>query len=266
MYVLNGYLSHGSISVGDQLLVGPYAANIGPGDRSDGHFVGAKSLPDQDVQSSKKKDASTSTGTRRVPSVPEQDFKTSKAKSASDYFSRNQAGTISEEPLHWRKVRIASLRNLRLPVNTLLASQVGSVGIVACDPVKESEISLSQGLRKGMVLIKTSMQWQHQTPSSYNVFVATFNDPAIHSISGSTVIVYIASIRSSARVLDIKWRAQLRTNGETVATSPEPFEQIEVKFEFINSREWVETGAQVLVMPADNGGMSLDGFVGRIRA
>ena len=57
------------------------------------------------------------------------------------------------------------------------------------------------------------------------------------------------------------------TNKKEVRNQPLPPKNIEVVFHFIGSREWIELGSQVLVMPkmVDQGVSGLDGCVGRVR-
>ena len=57
------------------------------------------------------------------------------------------------------------------------------------------------------------------------------------------------------------------TGKKEVRNQPLPPKNIEVVFHFIGSREWIELGSQVLVMPkmVDQGVSGLDGCVGRVR-
>jgi len=114
----------------------------------------------------------------------------------------------------WHSALVASLRNLRLPVRTLEAGQVGTIGIVFDMP--EEEVSngpferlppTAPRIRKGLVLAIPSrhmIQTGH-TLQAASGFTASFEDGDINSVTpGSLVVVYIASIRASARVLRLE--------------------------------------------------------------
>jgi len=145
---------------------------------------------------------------------------------------------------------------------------------------------------------------QHMTVTGHTLqaasgFTASFEDGDINSVTpGSLVVVYIASVRASAKVI----RLVPHVNNE--ATSPieelddvfgldnledegkegkEPEPPIfgsdgvtDVTLELMTNREWIELGSQVLVMPGGGHGLyrgsergekgvaGLEGFVGRV--
>jgi hypothetical protein len=101
----------------------------------------------------------------------------------------------------WHSAHIVSLRNLRLPVQSLKAGQVGTVGVVFDIPEQE----LSNGpfekvplavprMRKGLVMAVPS---QHMMVTGYSLqaasgFTASFEDGDINSVTpGSLVVVYM---------------------------------------------------------------------------
>ncbi len=129
-------------------------------------------------------------------------------------------------------------------------------------------------------------------------FTASFEDEDINSVTpGSLVVVYIASIRASAKVLKLVPHANnelglgipteesddifgLEDDAEKEA-EPEPLVfgsdgVTDVTFELLTNREWIELGSQVLVMPGGGHGLylapergekgvaGLEGFVGKI--
>jgi len=112
-------------------------------------------------------------------------------------ISVSASGTKGE----WHSAHIVSLRNLRLPVHSLKAGQVGTVGVVFDIPAEE----LSNGafermplavprLRKGMIMAIPS---RHMTVTGHSLqaasgFTASFEDSDINSVTpGSLVVVYM---------------------------------------------------------------------------
>ena len=221
--------------------------------------------------------------------------------------SRSFPGALRDlqtEPLHlrlpnreWRRVKVTSVRNLRLPVHSLLTDQVGTVALVPTDAKGASIAASSLGrIRKGMVL-------QNIQPSASRSFEAVFNREDLESLSvGHHVVVYVASIRASARVVSARapdspqasrrpsyventfefdevraslLEADAVSENEQVAgaiTAP----RLIVTFSFNASKEFVVVGEQVLIMPGGGPGLygghergergvaGLEGFVGTI--
>jgi hypothetical protein len=262
--IIGGYLRYGTLSVGDELLLGPYPVDTSSDDSDSGS--GRPSLG-----------KSTMTQSRSFPGA------------LNKTHTRN--ASLHDHRSEWRRVRITSLRNLRLPVRTLYSDQVGTIGIVPIDaPILSPAINR---IRKGMVL--TSQQ-----PKASKVITVRFENSQTHAAQGlsvgSAVVVYIASVRASSKVISVivepvitdntndyeaededdsafgfgfdDEAAELPENGTPAATV--------VTFQFIASREFVERGAKVLVMPGGGPGLSsgsergakglagLEGFVGRV--
>lgn len=119
----------------------------------------------------------------------------------------------------------------------------------------------------------------------------------LYRTPGSLVVVYIASIRAAARVLKVVPRANNEPGdgswqddvedvfGQIDLTQeemePEPlifgtYGLTDVTFELLTSREWIEMGEQILVMPGGGQGLyygsergekgvaGLDGYAGKI--
>lgn len=200
----------------------------------------------------------------------------------------------------WRRVRVTSVRNLRLPVHTLVADQVGTVAVVPIDAKGAGNSSPSSAfarIRKGMVL-------QNIQPSASRSFEALFRREDLESLAvGNHVVVYIASIRASARVVSARAPdspPQSRRESHTDVASfgfgemRDSLQDVEVgvrdervagavtaarlvvAFAFNASKEFVAVGEQVLVMPGGGPGLygghergekgvaGLEGFVGKI--
>jgi hypothetical protein len=279
--VVAGLLRFGRFSVGDLVVVGPFPAE------SDESYRPPS-------RSSARASPNGFGGAQLHPSTP---------GLSQNTFDNLPASAIKGE---WHNARIVSLRNLRLPVHSLEAGQVGTVGVVF--DLIEKEIfngSVEQTppvpprVRKGLVMAIPSrhMLETGHTLQAASGFTASFDDGDINSVTpGSLIVVYIASIRASARVL----RLMPHTNNVLPSTElsemddifglsnslregqdPEPLVfgsdgVTNVTFELTNSREWIELGSQILVMPGGGHGLyygsergekgiaGLEGFVGKV--
>lgn len=281
--VVAGHLRFGKLTVGDIIVIGPFPA--------EGEEI---ELPQN------KSDA------RPSPSSFGASLSRHSAPDLTRIASRNDV-TAAVTKGEWHMAHIISIRNLRLPVHTLEAGHVGTIGIVFDLP--EEEVSngpferlppTAPRIRKGMVLAIPSrhmIQTGH-TLQAASGFTASFEDSDINSVNpGSLVVLYIASVRASARVLNL---APHRANNDPV---PAVYEEIDVfgldeslrherqeseplvfgsdgvtdvTFELLTNREWIELGSQVLVMPGGGYGLyngsergqkgiaGLEGFVGRV--
>lgn len=213
---------------------------------------------------------------------------------------------LSNADLYRFNARIVSLRNLRLPVHTLEAGQVGTIGIVFDIPHLNSSNEQferlppsSTSIRKGMVMAVPSrhMLETGHTLQAASGFTASFEDGDVNSVTvGSLVVVYVASIRASARILrlvpHINYDISATGNGleddvfglENLEKDDRDSEPLvfgsdgitDVTFELMTNREWLELGSQVLVMPGGGHGLyhgsergekgiaGLEGFVGKV--
>ncbi|PVH88626.1 hypothetical protein DL98DRAFT_202438 [Cadophora sp. DSE1049] len=281
--VVAGHLRFGTLSVGDIVVVGPFPA-----------------------ESDESETPSRQSFTRRSPRLG-----SSLSHPSTTELSRIASRTTVSAPVakgEWFNAHVVSLRNLRLPVHTLKAGQVGTVGVVF--EIPEEEVSngpferpppTPPRVRKGLVMAIPS---QHMSDTSHSLqaasgFTASFEDSDINSVTaGSLVVVYVASIRAAARVLKVVPQPNNDLSGTTeeeqvddvfgLDDSLEVEEQeseplvfgidgiTDVTFELLTSREWIELGSQVLVMPGGGHGLyygsergekgvaGLDGFAGRV--
>lgn len=273
-FVLSGNLRYGTLMIGDELLVGPFTSVDGSV-KKDIHRT--KSFPGQISQGSRK----------LALSCDEQ------RPSSTDYTVTNRDRDVSSlSAPGWQKICVTSLRNLRLPVRKLRAGQFGTVGINFSGPDETKDDLPSCRVRRGMVLIKPPNNSSNHQPPIYRVFSAIFDDFNSRSmVARMQVTVYIASIKSSAKILTVQGQAKpkpvptsphdvfLLNDGyrhkDSVATPSSLALDREVTFQFVYSRGWLEVGTQVLVMPAggsgtgrsdggDSASVSLEGFVGKI--
>ncbi|MCJ1402343.1 hypothetical protein MMC11_005563 [Xylographa trunciseda] len=269
-FVLSGHLRYGSLSIGDQLYIGPFTIDTSHDDsRLEMHR--ARSLPGQ-VSGSLR--SFTSTRIRPRPL-------------SSDYSSTNLHEDSSDASnREWQLLRVVSIRNLRLPVRRLLAGQVGTVGI----EFEQASTFVSSKPRKGMVLARTASGQLDNSLKACSSFKALFDDADyLFMEPGQFFSTYIASVRASAKIVSVEAATEaveqdFQTEGEDAndifgfdesgshgarASSTQTRHAkklIEVTFRFVTYREWIEIGTQVLVMPGSGaeGSVGLEGFVGRI--
>lgn len=276
--VFGGHLRYGTLMIGDELLVGPFTT---VDDSLKKGITRTKSFPGQVGQ------VSQGLG-KPVLSYDDQ------RPSSADYTATNHVrDTSSLSAPGWQKIYVTSLRNLRLPVRKLLAGQFGTVGISSSGLDETKGVLSSCRVRRGMILIKPLKKSNNDKPPVYRLFSAIFdvsNSGPI--IARMQVTVYIASIKAPAKILTVQAAAEPQSESrsllhevfqfddnhkhkDSVTTASRPALNREVTFQFVSSREWVEIGTQVLVMPAggsgtgrsdggDSASASLEGFVGKI--
>jgi GTPase len=253
--VLSGHLRYGKINMGDELLLGPYA----------------RENPNDEI------DAAAGYERHQLPA----------SRSFPGALSKAKGLPASGDKEEWRRVKVTSLRYLRLPVSELYEGQAGTVGVT---PISAAIITpVLVRIRKGMVLADGP-------PYASRMFVAEFARKDVESLSiRHGVVVYIASVKASAKVIagavpddDDDAASHMHSGesgGEDFAFSFEEDEgfkgqmkeaRLLVTFQFISSREYVEVGSQVLVMPGGGPGLyggqergekgiaSLEGFVGTV--
>jgi len=265
--VVAGHLRFGSLSIGDKVVVGPFP-------------------PDDDMSREPTPEDRATPGSYGLslshPSTTE--LNRIAAKNAIS------ASTIKGE---WHTASIVSIRNLRLPVQTLTAGQVGSIGMVFDPPNHQSSDGGSgrsfsiPRIRKGMILAVPS---QHMAATGLSLqaasgITAVFEDAEAASLSvGSLVNIYVASVRASARVLRVA-RTDGQGNGSEMATediddlfslseeieiddlqsSPVIDGGVEVQLELLNNREWIELGSRILVLEGGSKDKSgLEGYTGKV--
>lgn len=281
--VVAGHLRFGRLSVGDTIVIGPFPAE--PEENDSPNKSEARSSPNS--------------------------FGASLSHPSSTELARLASRNIVAASVtkgEWHNARIVSIRNLRLPVQTLGAGQVGTIGIVFDLPDEEPSNGPFERpppnpprIRKGMVMAIPSrhMVQTGHTLQAASGFTASFEDGDINSVTpGSLVVVYVASIRASARVLRLVPHV---TSSSPAATEVEDQDDVfglddslekeeqeaappifgsdgvtDVSLELMMGREWIELGSQVLVMPGGGHGLyygsergekgvaGLEGFVGKV--
>lgn len=268
--VLCGHLTSASIFIGDILTLGPFLAEKNEESKSQNHSLHhSSSFPNSD--------------TRKKPSS----HGYSKSIPASQTPPLTKAG-LSATAAMWQAVRVVSVRNLRLPTRSLLAGQVGTIGVELLGNEGSSSCDLRRA-RKGMILAS----FEEIEPSAYQAFTASFpasdfkasDSPPL--ILGGHATAYINSIRAPVKVIcvalsDHDSDSELPGIGDSEVfafdgdgQNSDEGHDINVKFRFLSTVEWMRLDDRVLVVPnaaavgpvtggsvAATGG--LNGFVGRI--
>lgn len=292
--VVAGHLRFGSMSIGQEIVVGPFPSENDdqpPNSRSGGRTPPIRRMHESEAYGS---------------------FGLSQSQpSTADMASMaNRQRSAAVTPGEWHNAVVVSIRNLRLPVHTLLPGQVGTIGLVFDIP----ELELSNGpferpppelprMRKGMVLARPN---QHMLATGHTLqaasgLTASFEDGDVNSVSlGSLVVIYIASIRASARVVRMTPHIPILEplagnndddvfgfdDGREMEREDDPavfghYGTTDVTFELMTNREWIELGSKILMMPGGGITMSLgsskrphvrgeksmpglDGFVGKV--
>lgn len=178
--IISGHVRYGTLNVGDKLVLGPFytESNDTGGIRGDSQ----RHLRPAELMTS--------------ASFPGALHKQSHLTLQHTGGSRN-----GQTDRDYRSVRIISIRNLRLPVRSLQAGQVGTVGL---QPLGWSIETPSIGrARKGMVLAGPAST----VPKAKLEFVARFEGLAAQSMRaisiGSAVVCYTASVRAGAKVVGV---------------------------------------------------------------
>ncbi|KAK4691445.1 hypothetical protein P7C71_g5557, partial [Lecanoromycetidae sp. Uapishka_2] len=276
--ILSGYLRYGELEIGEMVLIGPCTPDTSHEARNSPEMHRASSFPGL-IKGSPR--AVTLSHDRRRPS-------------SSNLAEANNDARVALHQGHiWQEVRITSLRNLRLPVRQLLAGQVGTVGIAfksAAAFETGGNLSSSLEVRRGTVMLPALRDSTVRLPPAYTRFTAVFNQASLPAWPGVIVIVYIASIRASARIVEVRalecetttedvFKFDDSTSNESDSATlgiSESRDQTEIIFEFANSQEWIELGTPVLVTPGGGpsltgqpeqrevGSAGLDGYIGTI--
>lgn len=277
-FVLSGYLQYGMIEVSDTMLLGP----CNPG-------IAADLAESLDIHRARSYPGLVKGSPRAVAISRDR-----QRPSSGDFTGTTGDDDVSTMDLQtWQEVRVTGLRNLRLPVRRLSIGQVGTVAITFHGSLSPQNKTLSSignpPVRRGMVMISAPRNLHTGLPPAYSRFTAVFPQPSLPAWPAVLVIVYIASIRASAKIVEVKALGATPTtedifdfdnnsnnHSSTVSSQGLGNEQTEITFEFVSSQEWIEMGTQVLVTPGggpsltnqpeqrEPGSAGLDGYVGLI--
>jgi GTPase len=269
--VLCGYVASSSVFVGDKLTLGPFLAEIN----------------DHDTSQNNGLHRSISFPSSLIHGRQSSQHHFSKSIPAPETAPVGKGRTIVAAAM-WQPVRVVSIRNLRLPTRSLLAGQVGTIGVEPISGIASTSCDLRRA-RKGMVLVL----FENGEANAYRSFTASFpasdfkapNSPPL--ILGGHATVYVNSIRAAVRVSSVALAEndsdmEMPSRDESGVFTFDGDEQsadddqdIKIRFKFLSSVEWMRLGDRVLVVPnaaaigpitggsvAATGG--LNGFVGTI--
>ncbi|EHK16375.1 uncharacterized protein TRIVIDRAFT_173908 [Trichoderma virens Gv29-8] len=231
--IVSGHVRLGSFSVGQTIVVGPFSSGQNRTSSSEGH----SSADDRGSPMLNAVSAEHAKSTRRYGTPP----------------------SIAAD--EWQKGRIVSIRNLRLPVGTLEAGQVGSIGLVfEPNQTELTPLTDTPQIQRGMVIATLPMDTlDGEIPLQASCgFIAVFDDDAAQfPPPGTTVNVLFACVRTAARILDVS--VQRRDGVDAGGT------MTKVSVELVHSRKWAELGTSVIIMGnGSQDGSGLQGFVGKI--
>ncbi|RPA85167.1 hypothetical protein BJ508DRAFT_412288 [Ascobolus immersus RN42] len=297
--VVSGYLKKGIIAIGEELWVGPFPPNALPteheserprrptsGSFTHGSYTGSPSLLSIPIAhhflSEESGSGTDSAGPNSLPRA--------RRPLAKSPLSEKQPNEVE-----WAKYRVISARSCRVPVAYLRQSEIGTFGLV---PVKDTPplshtppiVATPDGgntdrfLRKGMVLLDQAPVPRTSWPKAYTGFTAVFKLPKDHGmLRGVQTSIYTACVRAGAQVVSVDVLAEPKAESPNSGGGFFDFDgdedeeedegeakavTTEVKFRFMGRREWVETGAGVLVMmgggKVGKGRLALGGYWGEI--
>ncbi|PLN81766.1 hypothetical protein BDW42DRAFT_168221 [Aspergillus taichungensis] len=290
--VLCGLVRYGSIAIGDELMIGPLST------QTPETGAGQATQRRRSEQRSDQDDIRGVSGSGESPAS----FAHSLLAGRSRFSAQSQ----------WQRVRVVSARNLRLPVQRLVQDQVGTIGVepFSSDQDDQPNPRLAK-IRKGSILASSdaSPMPVPRPLVSHKGFVATFcADQFLSSLSpplllGGNAIVYISNIRSTVKVTCMALAEDELVSLPPSPTEPEFFSfdgdlpggpdrsvvnrmvgaadgsdtpgDVRITFTFVNSVEWVEIGARVLLMPGASAALAssaqksgaptgLEGFSGHV--
>ena len=205
--VVSGHLRHGEIATGDEVLLGPF-----PVEHVDECPVGP--VPHQVPPRSVMVGRSVPNGPDFVPAATESPI----ASQTGDFDPRRTQNDAFWPGPEWRRMHVVSVRNLRLPTSKLVCGQVGTIGCVelprkvlsasdlpkaleTADPASSEDLLNELRIRKGMILGRN----HDVLGRSCSGLVAVFDRAKqVHTAEGSLVVLYVGSVRSVARVIDVQ--------------------------------------------------------------
>ncbi|CEL05471.1 hypothetical protein ASPCAL06589 [Aspergillus calidoustus] len=298
--VLCGLVRYGSVSVGDELVIGPVVSGT---QLENGNSPALGNSPSaQRLRPDRRPDHAAQSGSYRSRPASG-DF--SNSFPHGSYPGRSSASAHA----HWQHVRVVSVRNIRLPVQKLTQDQVGTIGIEPLSTNFGDQNPRLGKIRKGAVLLSPSIV-SSRPPSCFAGFVASF--PACEFSSalsppvllGGNAIVYVANVRTTVKLTCMALAGDEIISSPPSPTEPEFFsfdadsesreavqkpevntvvsssdgtiqDTIDITFSFVTSVEWIEIGSKVLLMPSASSALAstegsspssgLEGFAGRVR-
>ncbi|KAI9671614.1 MAG: hypothetical protein M1829_004619 [Trizodia sp. TS-e1964] len=255
-WILCGYLRYGRVSIGDELILGPFPVER-PSKIS--KITLPKTYRSSDAPSTieshqiswRNKIGINSNSAKGPPSLHHRPSLSNQPPPTDSKLSKND--TNDHAMNEWLPVRVISIRNLRLPLLYLLPGQVGTIGVAILGEKlrttatnsaaeKKGSVPSIRGAhtrpKRGMILGSANSHFEGLESQLYHrevpvdnhclrsclVFTSQFlaKDLAgaistkLIGPCGSHVIAYIASIRSSARVVSLDFGGDAIENWKRV--------------------------------------------------
>ena len=271
LLILSGYVQNGQIHAGMNLLLGPFLHSDMGSDFESGLKTG----------SGKNVEADGRAPFHALNSVPQNDV-------GLDLGHKHSHKADQE----WRRVRITSVRTLRVPARTLHIDQVGTVGVVATDGATsldrvrkgmvliglsdiDSNDDATYGSRKNTTVVPPSSQGcvaripynaHSELAPSYTVAANThtakvnYHDDdeeaaanALNLVPGSDALLYFASVRAAAKVVSVRYEDSTYMATASTQAMMESKRYVLVTFRFITMSEFVLPGTQILIIPGGGG-------------
>ncbi|RDW78562.1 uncharacterized protein DSM5745_05414 [Aspergillus mulundensis] len=284
--VLCGLVRYGSVSVGDELVIGPV------------------------VSTAPLENGSSPSSQRLRPDRHSSQYGSYRSRPSSGDFSNSiplgsYPGKVSSPAqMLWQQVRVVSVRNLRLSVQKLTEDQVGTIGIEPLSATPAEQPPRLGKFRKGAILASMPISPESCPLLPITGFIASFPSSEFASslsppvLLGGNAIAYIANVRTTVKLtcmalagdeifssppspaeseffnFDPESPSKPDVNEVVSSSEPTPQGSIDITFSFVASAEWVEVGSQVLLMPGASAALAsvegstspsgVEGFVGHV--
>ena len=210
--IVSGRLRSGQISVGDTVVLGPFSTHTDYEDSED----------------------SDERPTRR----PSSHLPSSRSFPGALRDLHLNSSRFQLPGQEWKRVKVISIRNLRLPVASLQSDQVGTLAVVF---EEDNMLDMSAPIATAFARIRKGMVLAAVQPTSTRSFVAEFSREDLTSLAvGNHVVVYIASVRASAKIVS----ARVPDGRDSQDTSPDATAQhfAEQPFSFDSESDGLATG------------------------
>jgi len=257
--IVSGRLRSGQISVGDSVVLGPFSTHSDYEDSEDSD------------ERPRRRSSSHLPSSRSFPGA------------LRDLHLNSSRFQLPGQ--EWKRVKVISIRNLRLPVASLQSDQVGTLAVVL---EEDDQLNMSASIATAFARIRKGMVLAAVQPTSARSFTAEFSREDLTSLAvGNHVVVYIASVRASAKIVsarvpDEMYSQETQPDSTAQAFAEEPFnfesesngaatgdgmnerisiagvvtaKSLLVTLRFDSSKEIALVGDRVLIMPGGGPGL-----------
>jgi GTPase len=174
--IVSGRLRSGQISVGDTVVLGPFSTHTDYEDSEDSD------------ERPRRRSSSHLPSSRSFPGA------------LRDLHLNSWRFQLPGQ--EWKRVKVISIRNLRLPVASLQSDQVGTLAVVF---EEDDKLNMSASVATAFARIRKGMVLAAVQPTSARSITARFSREDLTSLAiGNHVVVYIASVRASAKIVSAR--------------------------------------------------------------